>query len=123
MEEILEKKRQPVKFGGLFRSDGFGVVEAREANRLNACVRFAWRRDVGDGVGEGTLAALVRLHKEDPDFKICLQRLLDWRYIELVPAVRGDARRIKVTAIGKGLAIELCGERQVAKQPVDTFEE
>jgi hypothetical protein len=124
MEPIVEKKPQPVRFDGKFRSDEYGIVEAREANRLNAFVRLGWNNDRhGEGVSEGSLAGLMRVKKEDEAFKICLQRLLTWGYIELYPAVRGDARRIKVTSLGQQLAVELRGELQVAKKPVDTFEE
>lgn len=119
MEELVERS-QPVRVFGKFRNVG-----ARDANLLCAAVRLTWRRDCGGGVPESIISNLLRLKVDDDHWKSCLGNLVDWGLIELAPAERGDARRLKVTTEGRGWAIDLCGLRQLDRKPVDgiDFEE
>ena len=114
MEEIVARP-QPVRVFGKFRNVG-----ARDANLLCATVRLTWRRDFGGGgVPESIISNLLRLKVDDEHWKSCLANLVDWGLIELAPAERGDARRLKVTTDGRGWAIDLCGLRQQERKHVD----
>src|ERR1700733_4007741 len=114
-------EQRPVRFCGVFRSDQHGVVGAREAALLGAIVRNAWRNNFdGRGVPEGTLAHLVAKNLNDKAWKLSIQRLIDWQFVQLEAGYKGGWPRVVLTPAGRAAAIQLCGDRQREGKPVDS---
>lgn len=112
-----DQPRHAVRFAGVYRSDRYGVVDARDAALMSGILRNAFRKNFNNkGVTVGMLLNLVgRLQQDDEHWEIALERLVNWGFIVKDVSLRSDSVVVRLTQHGTDEATELIGQRQ----PVD----